>query len=158
MVTSSSLLLIVTTVILLAGFMYSDRVQYTEDDFDRENGVLHLDFESGRFGVLQYTLDYEKDVRVSVRIINPSGRTVHTSRGEVPLTAQVTLDRSGTHSIEMEILSGDGDPKDLEIEISLTDESIFFTCCGAFFSGALSFTLLIMGAVFTMIGTKEGRR
>jgi hypothetical protein len=157
LVTLSSFCIILTVILLLSGFRYSDQVLYTEDDFLEEGENFILEFRNDLPGVFTYSIDSGNDLRISLRLKNAGGNTIHRDSGEVPLTGQITLERTGDHVIELELLSGNGSLDDLDIEIGSTGESIILTCCVVSFLGLLSFIFLLTGAMLTVIGAREAR-
>ena len=158
LVTSSTILILITVVILVSGIRYSDQVLYDESDFELMGDTLVLTIENDLPGVVQYSVDSDDDLRVSIKVLSPGGRTIHSNKGNVPLTGQATLDRSGSYTIEIEVQSISSGTEDLDIEIRSTGGSIILTCCGVLITGMLSFLLLLIGGIVTIMAIKEGRR
>lgn len=158
LVTASSILIMITVVILISGMRYSDQVLYDESDFGIDGDVIVITIENDLPGVVQYSIDSDDDLRVSIKVRSPGGRTIHSNRGKVPLNGQVTVEKAGSLSIEIEVLSVNSGTDDLDIEIRSTGGSVLLTCCGILVTGMLSFLLLMMGGILTIMGVKEERR
>ncbi len=158
LVTSSSILILFTVVILVSGIRYSDQVLYDESDFQNDGDVFVLTVENDLPGVVQYSIGSDDDLRVSIKVRSSGGRSIHSNKGNVPLTGQATVERSGSYSIEIEVLSISSGTEDLDIEIRSTGGSVFLTCCGVLFTGMSSFLLLLIGGIVTIMGVKEERR
>ena len=158
LVTSSSVLILITVAILVSSIRYSDQVLYDESDFENDGDIIVLTVENGLPGVVQYSIDSDDDIRVSIKVRSPGGRTIHSNKGNVPLTGQATVERSGSYSIEIEVLSVSSGTDDIDIEIRSTGGSVLLTCCGVLFTGMLSFLLLLIGGIVTIMGVKEERR
>lgn len=158
MVTLSSIFLVITVVVMISGFRYEDQVRYREDDFEIGSERMELAVHNELVGIIQYSIDSEDTMRISMDVTAPSGSSIHENYGRVPLTGQATMDARGEHIIIIDLETSGADLNDLEIEIRTTTGSVLITCCGVITTGTLAFFLLVFGAVITFIGAKEERR
>jgi hypothetical protein len=158
MVTLSSIFLVVTVVVMISGFRFEDQVRYRENDFQTDSGRMELIIDNDFVGIIQYTIDSEDTMRISMDVTAPSGSSIHENYGRVPLTGQATMDARGEHIIIIDLETSGADLNDLKIEIRTTTGSVLITCCGVFTTGTFSFFLLVFGAVITFMGAKEEKR